>query len=76
MDLSDEETIMSMHPADPTKPDNVLEDHPDPRHTPEQETVPAPLDGAPAKGRTVLKPGGLSEAEQLLEQQKLDRSAR
>lgn len=53
--------------------DNALDDHPDARHTPPQEVVPDPLAGAPVKGRTVLKPGGLSEAEQLLEQQKLDR---
>jgi len=57
----------------PHRADNALDDHPDPRHTPPQEVVPGPLAGAPAKGRTVLKPGGLSEAEQLLEQQKLDR---
>jgi len=60
----------------PHRADNALDDHPDPRHTPPQEVAPDPLAGAPAKGRTVLKPGGLSEAEQLLEQQKLDRQGR
>ncbi|HZG18997.1 MAG TPA: hypothetical protein VE092_03195 [Herbaspirillum sp.] len=67
---------MSMPPVDPLKADNALDDHPDPQHTPEQDRVPPPLDGAPPKGRTALKPGGLSEAEQLLEQQKLDRDQR
>lgn len=64
-------------PRIPPRPsDNALDDHPDARHTPAQEVAPDPLAGAPAKGRTALKPGGLSEAEQLLKQQKLDRQGR
>jgi hypothetical protein len=54
--------------------DNALDDHPDARH-PAPRDRPDPLAGAPAKGRTVLKPGGLSEAEQLLNS-KADRQGR
>ncbi|MCA1326700.1 hypothetical protein [Herbaspirillum sp. alder98] len=59
----------------PIKPhaDSALGDHPDDRHTPEPPVHPDPLASHQGRGRTVLRPGGGSDAEQLLDQQDLKR---
>jgi len=59
----------------PIKPhsDTALDDHPDDRHTPEALVQPDPLGADQGKGRTALRPGGGSDAEQLLDQQDLKR---
>ncbi|EJN08146.1 hypothetical protein [Herbaspirillum sp. YR522] len=59
----------------PTKPhsDSALDDRPDDRHTPEPPVQPDKLGAHPGKGRTALRTGGGSDAEQLLDQQDLKR---
>lgn len=58
-----------------TKPhsDSALDDRPDDRHAPDPAAKPGGLGETPGKGRTPLRPGGGSDAEQLLDQQDLKR---
>jgi hypothetical protein len=53
--------------------DTALDDHPDDRHSPEPPVQPDPLGARQGKGRAALRPGGGSDAEQLLDQQDLKR---
>ncbi|WDZ95950.1 hypothetical protein Herbaro_21140 [Herbaspirillum sp. WKF16] len=54
--------------------DSALEDKPDARHAPEPAARDDKLGETRGKGRTGLRPGGESDAEQMLDRQNLERS--
>lgn len=58
----------------PIHSDSALDDKPDAGHATEPAAREDKLGQAPGKGRTGLHPGGPTDAEQLLDQQNLQRS--
>lgn len=54
--------------------DAALDDHPDDRHAPEPGIRDDKLGDSRGKGRTGLRPGGSTDAEQMLEQENLKRT--
>jgi hypothetical protein len=57
-----------------TNSDAALDDHPDRSHAPEPGIKDDKLADTRGKGRTGLKPGGQSDAEQMLDRQNLQRT--
>ncbi|KAF1045488.1 MAG: hypothetical protein GAK35_01359 [Herbaspirillum frisingense] len=57
-----------------THSDSALDERPDARHAPEADAKEDKLGETRGKGRTDLKPGGVSDAEQMLDQQRLKRT--